>query len=354
MFDRGAVLYLYTETPLHPGVGAGAGWVDLPIQREVHTGHPLVQGPGVKGALRGAALRWAGRAGPEQEERTRRNGAVVAVFGPETGNAADHAGCLSVGDARALLFPVASFSGVFGWVTCPGVLARYRRDALRAGLSGLPEVPPDPGGDHAWVAQDSALLVGTGEGGCVALEDVAFGRAETGQDGSCPVAAWAKHLAPFLPDRFLADRLENALAVVDDGAFAYFVRHRTEVVTRIRMDPDLGTARDQGLWTEELLPPDTLLYAPLAAGRPRTAASDGPDLEDGAQVLGWLWNEVLGANPPKPQGGPPAGPGPEGEAPGGRLLWLGGGATVGRGVVWTDLQPEPPPAPRGSGGEVGP
>ncbi len=350
MFDRGAVLYLYAETPLHPGVGAEAGWVDLPIQREPHTGHPLVQGPGLKGALRSAGLRWAGR---DEADRRRRNEVVLAVFGPEAESAADHAGCLSVGDARVLLFPVASFSGVFGWVTCPGVLARYSRDAVRAGLSGLPAVPPDPGEDRAWVAEGSGLLADGA--GCVALEDVAFDRAEDGQGGSCPVAAWADHLARFLPDPFLRGRLEKALAVVDDGAFAYFVRHRTEVVTRIRMDPDLGTARDRGLWAEELLPPDTLLYAPLIAGPPRTPAAGG--LEDGEQVLGFLRRDVLGAEARARPGGAPSGsPRAQEEQDGrtGGLLRLGGGATVGRGLVWATLAEAPPPAPDHAAGEVGP
>jgi len=342
VFDRGAVLYLYTETPLHPGVGAEPGWVDLPIQREAHTGHPLVQGPGLKGALRSAALRWAEGARRGEAGQGQWKDKVVAVFGPETGNASDHAGCLSVGDAHVLLFPVASFSGVFGWVTCPGVLARYRRDATRAGLSDLPDVPQDPGQDRVWVAERSGLLLDGAQ--CVALGDVAFSTVRNGQGQACPVAAWAEHLGPFLPDPFLANRLRKNLAVVDDEAFAFFVRHRTEVVTRIRMDPDLGTARERGLWTEELLPPDTLLYAPVAAAPPRTEAPAG--LEDGSKVLYFVRGKVLGQ---AEQPGARRGQRQAGEAQRRRtgLLRLGGGATVGRGLVWAAM--EIPQAP-GSGG----
>ncbi|HLY31875.1 MAG TPA: RAMP superfamily CRISPR-associated protein, partial [Ktedonobacterales bacterium] len=51
-YEAAALLFLYTETPLHAGTGASLGIVDLPIQREVHTQYPMIQGSSVKGALR--------------------------------------------------------------------------------------------------------------------------------------------------------------------------------------------------------------------------------------------------------------------------------------------------------------
>jgi CRISPR-associated protein Cmr4 len=54
MFDRAAMLFLYTETPLHAGSGTSLGIVDLPIQRERTTGYPMIQASGLKGCLRDA------------------------------------------------------------------------------------------------------------------------------------------------------------------------------------------------------------------------------------------------------------------------------------------------------------
>jgi len=42
MFDKGALLYLYAETPVHAGSGTSLGIVDLPIQRERTTGYPIM------------------------------------------------------------------------------------------------------------------------------------------------------------------------------------------------------------------------------------------------------------------------------------------------------------------------
>ena len=39
-----------------------------------------------------------------------------------------HAGALGFTDARLLLFPVKSVSGVFGRITCPAVLERFKHD----------------------------------------------------------------------------------------------------------------------------------------------------------------------------------------------------------------------------------
>jgi CRISPR-associated protein Cmr4 len=46
------LLYLFTRTPLHVGAGSAVGAIDQPIQRERHTGFPLIPGSSIKGVLR--------------------------------------------------------------------------------------------------------------------------------------------------------------------------------------------------------------------------------------------------------------------------------------------------------------
>src|ERR1700676_3688005 len=136
-----STLYLYTESPLHAGAGSGLSSIDLPIQRERTTQYPMIQGSGIKGKLRSVAEDMVERkAGTLTDEK------VTIMFGPKT-TGSDHAGALIAGDARILLFPVRSLSGVFAYTTCYDVLGRFKRDKERSG-NGLPwKIPTFVSGD---------------------------------------------------------------------------------------------------------------------------------------------------------------------------------------------------------------
>ncbi|WP_256201277.1 type III-B CRISPR module RAMP protein Cmr4 [Thermoanaerobacter thermocopriae] len=88
------------------GSGSELGYVDLPIQREKHSGFPKIESSGLKGALRSAF---------KGDESLREN--VEHIFGPEDGDL--YAGAIGFLDARILLFPIKSARGIFGWITCP-------------------------------------------------------------------------------------------------------------------------------------------------------------------------------------------------------------------------------------------
>src|SRR6266571_7561601 len=125
MITATTILYLYTETPLHVGVGSGLSSIDLPIQRERTTQYPMIQGSGIKGKLRSAAY-----AAAEGEQASWSKDEVNIVFGPER-EGSEHAGALIAGDARILLFPVRSLNGVFAYTTSYDVLNRIMRDVNR-------------------------------------------------------------------------------------------------------------------------------------------------------------------------------------------------------------------------------
>lgn len=135
-----AILGLLAETSIHAGAGQSVGAIDLPIQREAHTDWPCVFGSAVKGALRTLAEdTFCVEAADPQTAKSKRicREELYAVFGPETGNASDHAGSLMVSDARLALLPVRSLTTHFKWVTCPAVLGRLARDAKRLGIRGF-------------------------------------------------------------------------------------------------------------------------------------------------------------------------------------------------------------------------
>jgi len=244
MFLETRILFIFTEMPLHVGAGSGLGAVDLPIQRERSTGYPIVQASGIKGALRSEAQ------GAKKE----------AVFGPDTDKAADHAGALSPGDARILLFPVRSLSGVFAWTTSMLALHRFQRERNQAFVSGQ----------------------GVSAEGSVVLEEYAFTVADD-QEARQRTAKLANWLAcNALPDdeiyAYWQSKLRDSLVILPNDAFGDFLLHATEIVTRVRLEPDSKTVARGALWTEEHLPSDSLLYAPVHATRLR--------IRD-AQAAGW-------------------------------------------------------------------
>lgn len=298
MFENTKLLYLYTETPLHVGSGSSVSWVDKPIQRESHTGHPVVQATGVKGALRDWAERKETDGTPKFDKKK-----VDVVFGPET-DSEKFGGSLATTDARILFFPVRSFKGVFAWITCPLVLKRLARELMRAGEPELEktvkELSTDILEDTAIVNKDCCpLLAGDNK---LILEDYGF----TAKPEEA-VGKLAEYLQSYLPE-IMRDRLTGSLVVVSDDTFNHFVEFSTEVVTRIKIDNESGTAAGGGLWAQELLPTDTLLYSMVLATKPKKS---GMGIETADGILGFLIGEVLNA----------------------KILQLGGDETVGRGLV---------------------
>lgn len=272
MFEAQSMMFVYVETPLHAGTGSGLGAVDLPIQRERITGYPIVQATSVKGRLRAASdpARNGGiRLSPDEH---------LGIFGPETGNASDHAGALSVGDARILLFPVRSLAGVFAWTTSVDALARFWREAQMIGLKLDWELPAEPLADAALVCS-AALKAGVS----VVLEEFSFKPDETQAEKIKRIAEWLVCNALPKSDEYGYWRkaLREKLCVLPEDAFRDFLLYATEVQTHIRLNPDKKTVATGALWTTESLPVDTLLYAPLMATKSR---KPGVDLS-GAQIL---------------------------------------------------------------------
>lgn len=300
-----AILGLRAETSLHAGAGQQTGSIDLPIQREAHTGWPCVYGSGVKGALRSLAEERMG----DQEQST-----IKLVFGPDTANASEHAGAIAVGDARLLLLPVRSLTGHFKWVSCPAALDRLARDARRLGIGPLAELPIDPPADAAEGLSAAWQASAEGE---LFLEEYRF------QARQHPaLGALIPRIARLSddPDSF-ARQLERQLIIVDDDIFKSFCDSATPVNPHVRLDAETKTVKPGALWYEESLPPETLLYVPLGARAARkhekddTGKTQGPKLS-ARQVLEVVTQQLFNGHP---------------------YLQLGGNETLGMG--WCRVQP---------------
>ena len=310
MFQASTMLFIYVETPLHAGTGRGFGAVDLPIQRERTTDYPMIQASGIKGRLRAETHPKFGRAQFDADEEQRRLIHKV-IFGPETQQASEHAGALGVGDARLLLFPVRSLSGVFAWTTSREALARFVREAALAQLpipwsqSLLSDEPPT---DGCWVNGDTLVA-----GETVVLEEFAF---TPQSDAAATVQAIGTWLAGTVfpqTDEYEYWRAEvpKKLCILPENAFRDFVRYGTEIQTHVRISTETKTVEGGALWTSESLPVDTVMYAPLLATDGRANGAH-PKLKAG-EVLKQMRDAV------KEQGL--------------NRIQLGGDETTGQGIV---------------------
>lgn len=310
---KGALLFLKAQTSVHAGTGAGIGAIDLPIQRERHTGWPMFQATGVKGVLRAALRRQRaeemrdGGDTPRWEELLKaadHDLDVVKVFGSpakqaeaaegdgagaqanqSTGQQAEGAegngagaranqstgqplseGNLVVTDARILLFPVRSAKEGFAWVTCPSVLQRLKYDLEMCRASLGIEWTGAPAAGHAWCAGKD-LVVTPNNDGRIVVEEFVLTPSVQKEDGDlCPaLAGWLAMRVPKTD----ADELRKRLVVVDDDTFTYLTRYCVEIITRVALDPSQKVVVKGFLFNQEMLPPESVMYSvllPLADG----------------------------------------------------------------------------------------
>lgn len=278
MYQERRLLYLYCETPLHAGSGSDLGIVDLPIQRERHTGLPKVEASSLKGAMREHFC----RLGSGEKDLN-----VKRTFGPapDDDDANKFAGCLAFTDARLLCFPVRSVAGVWTWVTSPSTLARFAQDL---GFD-VPNIGVAPGG--IMVAGTDNVVAGDK----VVLEEFAFSRKADDQNVLVDIAS---KIAPsvFPQGGALHDKLMGNLAVLHDEDFAYFAQNATEMITRVRISQVTGTVEQGALFTEEYLPAESILYSQVLSSGEFVAKEDSRgDRMEAAAVMEYFTKQLLAA-----------------------------------------------------------
>ncbi|GIK29981.1 MAG: type III-B CRISPR module RAMP protein Cmr4 [Chloroflexi bacterium] len=246
-------LFMYTESALHAGTGASVSAVDLPIQRETNTQYPMVQGSGVKGALRSHYV------GDLADE----------LFGPEPStdqnNSPKHAGAISVGDAQIVLFPVRSLMGVFAYVTCAHALARLARE-----IDDFPALPAEPATGNALVGSNPTVKVNQQH---VVLDEFTF-KVEHSSVVT-KIAEWL--VGNALPQgdeyRYWRDTLAGRLVILPDTDFRDFALNSTQISTHVRLDSAKKTVKDGALWTTESVPSDALFASSVIVRKSRKGNS---------------------------------------------------------------------------------
>ncbi len=298
MYEKHAALFLYAVSPVHLGAGQAVGVIDNPIQRERHTRHPSFAGSGIKGAVRHGFEQLAQTEGDEKLIK----GLTNRLFGPEAGSNELHAGAVSFGDAQIVALPVRSLRGTYVYATSPGVLGRAQRLLQLLGC------------DPNW----PALKVD--DGNCLICNETLYNPKnnklhleafEYQARISEPLREVSSFLARHaLPEheayQYFKKKLTTDLVVLSDTDFDYFAENAMLIETHVRIDPELGTAKEGGLFYTENLPPESLLVAPLLASQTRDKAE--PISSDAVMAH---MRQALHQ----------------------KLLQIGGDATTGRGLV---------------------
>jgi CRISPR-associated protein Cmr4 len=230
------ILGMLAESPIHVGAGQVNGPIDLPVAREITTQYPYIPGSGLKGALR------------DKIEHAASEEVANTFFGSENSAAG-----VSVADARLLLLPIRSLSGPFRWVTCPYILERLSRDLQ---LVGSPIILPE-----IKVSEEQAWITTSEEE--VYLEEYAF----VAVQASDKLEPWIELISQFIAHESVKSRLSQYVTIVSDKDFATLTE--TGLYFYARNSLDTETKKSKGLWYEEALPPDCLLYTLLLARNPQ-------------------------------------------------------------------------------------
>lgn len=265
MYTESRNIMLYRcETPLHVGSGDEMGIVDLPIQREKHTGFPKMEASGIKGVFRDFFEKKI------KENEVSKND-IKALFGSseesDNGSEKAEAGGLIFTDARLLLFPVKAGKDVFRWITCPYVLQRFARewnltyeeknkcdilDALDEDiLNSLEEGNVYEIKKKVQQKNNRQLKE---EKNTVSLDEFQFDI-----NGEI-VSNLLEIVETIIISDYLKGKLNKGIVLVSDEVFGYFTEMNTQVDTRICIGDD-GVVVEGALFTEEFLPEDSILYS---------------------------------------------------------------------------------------------
>lgn len=242
-----SILKFYAVSPIHAGSGDSTATVDLPIQRERHTGYPVIHGSGVKGAMREhfriinkdkQAINFI--FGSDDQDEWKEEKGKYNNGKAEKDQIDAVPGAFSVSDAKILAFPMRSNIAPFVWVTCPYALKRLATDIEFVGIENdIEDKIKNVSKDDAYV------LLGAITETPIILEDAVVNKK--------PETLNINSIAPIFSE-------VEKLLLISDQMFDYCVKC-TDIQTNIKIDSKTGTAEGGALRYQEFLPTDTLMYS---------------------------------------------------------------------------------------------
>jgi CRISPR-associated protein Cmr4 len=282
------ILHIFTRTPLHVGAGASVGAIDQPVQRERHTGFPIIPASSLKGSFAdywNDGLETIGEG--EKAKKMRGKSAAAWLFGSDDAHVS-FAGSLLFSEARVLAFPIRSAKGSYAWITCPLMLQRAARDevfgpekikdandadqmnTIRKAALDFKE-PPD--GDAVFQRLD-ANDKDKGKldlGGQIVLEEYCF----KASSQTYP-AELAEEISKLVDDALFTS-IADRLVILSNGMMSHFVSTTCEIAQHVRISDETGTAEEGGLFNQENVPSETLFYSVLTATKSRVPVGELKD-----------------------------------------------------------------------------
>lgn len=248
-FTQNKMFFVQALTDIHCGTGQGVADIDLPTAKEPATSFPLIPGSSIKGVMRDYF----------RHILFQKKNRLFSVFGPDLDDdsAEAHASAIMTTDARILLLPVRSFTGVFAYVTCPLVLSRLSRDITHVGIES-PAPVPDLEDSEATLSSNSQNKINDH----LILEDLDLRIKEA-------VPEWDKWCT-FLSEHFFdPDWGTNIalprLALISNTVFSFLCETSLPVRARIRLDAKTGVVKKGALWYEESVPSETIFSGLIAS-----------------------------------------------------------------------------------------
>lgn len=224
-------IYIKAISPIHAGTGQSLTSVDMPIQREQHSNIPKIEGSSLKGSIKHTIY--------HKLNITESKTEFYSILGPENGE--DSASGVSITDAKLLLFPMRSATDIYQLITCPYILKRWHENTNQG--SDLNEKLLNVESGQCIVGKETKLL----NEKLVMLEEYIF---EIEEETEIDIFDNISEVETF----------KNKIVVLSDSDFANMVSMYTEIITRNKINVETGTAKGTGLFTEEYLPAETVLY----------------------------------------------------------------------------------------------
>jgi CRISPR-associated protein Cmr4 len=241
MYKKKNTVYIKAMTPIHAGCGQSLTSVDMPIQRESHSNIPKIEGSSLKGSIKhGIYHKNKFNAENIKIDKKIDYKKFEEVFGPEE-DGDKNSSAISITDAKLLFFPMRSATDIYKLITCPYVLRRWQEECSeKLDLTELDKIE----NGECIVSEGAKSFID----GKVMLEEYIF--------DVLTEKNWDNILSEFLN----AEEDKKRIVVLSDSDFIDMVTMYTEVITRNKISLETGTAEKSGLFSEEYLPAESILY----------------------------------------------------------------------------------------------
>lgn len=256
MYKKSKLVYIKAITPVHAGAGQTLETVDMPIQRETHSGIPKIEASSIKGSLKHQIYLKNTQNDNELED----NDDLYKVFGPKD-KGDEYASAINFTDAKLLFFPVRSGDKIFRLVTCPYVLNRWIEDKeVNVKLNSKDHKQKEQEIEEIEkiesVKKEIKKIKNVTEGKFISLED---------HSDSIIIEEYVFEKESNETLHKLKESLKDyadieRVTILNDSDFIDLVTMYTEIITRNKIDVKTGTAEGTALFTEEYLPTESILY----------------------------------------------------------------------------------------------